>query len=241
MANLRIALGRRAQVADGTWAFELRLLGQEFLFKPGQSLDLTYSHAPSPDPRGHTRPFSIANGPGADHLVIATRIRQSPFKQDLLDAAEGTELQVAGPFGDFTLPKSADDVVMIAGGIGVTPFRSMLEDASARALELDLSLIHSNRTPEETPFLNELKRWTTGNRRFTYLPTMTQMEKSQGSWIGARRRIDAAFLDEVLDEQRGRALYMLAGPARFVTGMRAALEQAGVPDDRVRSEDFPGY
>lgn len=241
MPELRVVLGRKEEVAEGTWGFRLRLNGQEFAFRPGQSMDLTFPGAPSPDPRGHKRTFSIANSPGASDLLFATRIRQSPFKRDLLAAPEGTELVFEGPFGDFNLPKNPADVVMLAGGIGVTPFRSMLEDATARSLAHDLSLIHSNRTPEESPFLDELRRWTTANHRFTYVPTMTQVEKSTKPWLGLRGRVDAAFLNDVLDDDRAKAFYMVAGPLRFVEAARKALDEVGVPDDRVRSEDFPGY
>ncbi|MGH7725124.1 MAG: ferredoxin--NADP reductase [Candidatus Eiseniibacteriota bacterium] len=239
MPELTVKLGKREEVAEGTWSFRLRT-DEPFDFRPGQTVDLTWPTAPTPDPRGHKRTFSIANTPGSD-LMIATRIRESPFKKDLLAAQPGTEIHLEGPFGDFNLPKNPADVVMLAGGIGVTPFRSMLEDATARSLTHDLSLIHVNRTPEETPFLEELRRWTTANHRFTYVPTMTRPERSKTQWLGLRGRADAAFLEDVLDDGRASAFYMVAGPLAFVEATRKALEQVGVPDGRVRSEDFPGY
>jgi ferredoxin-NADP reductase len=241
MAAIRVRLVRREPVADGTVAFRFKPVDGNFSFLPGQAIDLRWDGAPSPDPRGHVRPFTIANSPGTGQIMIATRIRESPFKQDLLDASFGEEMEADGPWGDFVLPKDAKDVVMIAGGIGVTPFRSILEDAVARSLPHDLSLIHAARTPEETPFLEEFRRWTTGHPRFTYLPTMTRPQDSGQPWLGMRRRVDAPFLDETLDDRRAAALYMVSGPPAFVKDVAAALVTVGVPAGRVMTDEFEGY
>jgi len=91
--------------------------------------------------------------------MVATRVRGSGFKRSLVEAPLGTEVEVHGPYGDFTLPEEPSKIVMLAGGIGVTPFRAMAQDARERSLDHTLSLIHANRTPEEAPFLDELIRW----------------------------------------------------------------------------------
>jgi len=91
--------------------------------------------------------------------MVATRARGSAFKRALVEAPLETTLEVQGPYGDFVLPEEPSEIVMLAGGIGVTPFRAMAEDARERSLDHTLSLIHSNRTPEEAPFLEELIRW----------------------------------------------------------------------------------
>jgi len=91
--------------------------------------------------------------------MVATRVRGSGFKRSLVEAPLGTEVEVHGPYGDFTLPEDPSKIVMLAGGIGVTPFRAMAQDARERSLDHTLSLIHANRTPEEAPFLDELIRW----------------------------------------------------------------------------------
>jgi len=169
-------------------------------------------------------------------------VRGSGFKQTLLEMPLGSKLEISAPWGDFAMPDGVrNDVVMLAGGIGVTPFRAMAEDAVARSLPHDISLIHSNRTPEETPFLADLKRWMTAHGRFTYLPTMTRMEQSSTPWLGERRRIDAEFLDAALDEQRAEARYMVAGPPAFVRAAKDALVAVRVPEDRIRLDEFDGY
>jgi ferredoxin-NADP reductase len=241
MARFAGSLKRREEIAAGTWAVTFGLDGQLFSFLPGQSIDIFLIDPPHPDPRGPRHSFSIAGTAGPDAIQIGTRIRDSVWKKNLLEMPLGAKVEIEGPWGEFTLPKEPCDVVMLAGGIGVTPFRAMAEDASARSLLHDLSLIHSDRTPEETPYLAPLKRWTTANHRFTYLPTMTQMEKSETPWAGARGRIDAKFLDDVLDDRRNEGRYMVAGSAAFVSSVVAALHEVGVEPGRILAEDFPGY
>jgi ferredoxin-NADP reductase len=241
MARFPLSLKRREEIAAGTWAFTLGLDGRELPFIPGQALDLFLVDPPHPDPRGSQHPFTIAGTAGPGAVQIATRIRDSVWKKNLLEMPLGAKLEAEGPWGEFTLPAKPGDIVMLAGGIGITPFRAIAQDATARSLPYDLSLIHSNRTPEETPFLSELRRWTTANHRFTYVPTMTQMQHSHAPWVGLRGRIDAAFLDDVLDDHRNDARYMVAGPGAFVAAVVTSLGEVGIAPDRITSEDFPGY
>ena len=240
-AGTRVTLDRREEIASGTWAFHLGLGGRDFTYQAGQAIDLTDPSAKRPDPRGHVRPFSLAAAPGAPRLTIATRIRQSPFKQELLEAPIGTELYASDPWGEFVIPPNENDVVMLAGGIGVTPFRAMIQDAVAKSARCDLSLIHSARTPEEAPFLEEFRRWSATHPFLAYLPIMTQAGKSAHTWLGETRRVDAALLREVLDDSVAEAFYMVSGPERFVSGATAALAELGVPSARVLTDLFEGY
>src|SRR5262249_17362079 len=132
-------------------------------------------------------------------------------------------------------------VVMLAGGIGVTPFRAMIEDALTRPSQHDLLLIHSSRMPEEAPFLNEFKRWATGSQRVVYRPTMTQAKRSRCKGEGEPRRVDAAFPAHGLPADRNEPLFYVAGPERFVKGVVDVLKNLSVDQDRLRFEEFPGY
>ncbi len=241
MPRTSVTLAHREEIASATWAFRLGLGGGEFPYRAGQTIDLTFPTPPQTDEAGNTRTFSIADAPGSGELLIATRVRGSAFKQSLVEAPIGTALEADGPFGSFTLPNRAQAVVLLAGGIGVTPFRAMIEDVARRKLEHGLTLIHSNRTPEEAPFLEELARWGVDFPRFTYRPTMTHAEASTHSWNGDRRRVDAAFLAEVFPGDRSSALYYAAGPERFVKAVVGSLKEIGVDEDQIRFEEFPGY
>jgi ferredoxin-NADP reductase len=126
MPKLDVTLIRREQIASATWAFTLDPGGTEFPFRAGQTIDLTFPDPPYQDASGNRRTFSLAGAPGMDHLLVATRVRGSAFKRSLVEAPAGTALELEGPFGSLTLPRRATSVVMLAGGIGVTPFRAMV-------------------------------------------------------------------------------------------------------------------
>jgi ferredoxin-NADP reductase len=234
-------LARRETVAVGTEAFTFDYGSEPFPFIPGQAIDLFVRGGLKLGIIEHQHAFSIAGG-GATAIQIATRMRDSQFKNALGELAIGDTVEVDGPWGDFVVPTMTTDIVCLAGGIGVTPFRAMAQQMVAQSRPIDAALLHANRTPEETPFLAELKRWSSTYPRFNYVPIMSQLAKSNDPhYLGLSGRIDAAFLDEMLDEKRDQALYMVAGPEGFVRAMAAALAEIGVPKERVMTEEFPGY
>ena len=159
MAKQTARLAGREQIADATYAFHFDVGAKPLAYKPGQTVDVIQPQPRYTDAAGNRRTFSIADAPGKERLLVATRDRGSAFKRSLIEAPLGAALEIDGPYGSFTLPSKPSDVYFLAGGIGVTPFRSMIEDTRERSLDHTLTLIHSNRTPEEAPFLEELIRW----------------------------------------------------------------------------------
>jgi ferredoxin-NADP reductase len=233
-------LGKIESIADGTWAVEFEL-NDVAEYRPGQTVDITLPEPPHTDAAGDTRTFSCAGAPGRPRLLIATRSRGSAFKRSLVELPHGSHVVVDGFHGSFTLPNKPTHAFLLAGGIGVTPFRAMAEDAIERRLEHRIVLVHSSRTPEEAPFLRELTGWSTGHATFRYLPVMTRAADSKEGWNGERRRVDAALLADIIPADRDEPLYYVAGPERFVKGVASALRALGVDEDRVRAEEFPGY
>ena len=117
----------RAEVAERTMAFSFEK-PPGFDFRPGQSSDLTLVDPPETDSEGDIRTFSIASAPFEDHLMIATRMRDTAFKRSLKRVPLGTALKIDSPVGSFTLHKnSARPAVFLAGGIGITPFFSIAQ------------------------------------------------------------------------------------------------------------------
>ena len=242
MAKMMVTLASRERIADSTYAFSFGLNGEAFRFKPGQTIDLTIPDPLHRDDAGNMRTFSLAGAPGLDHVVVATRVRASAFKRSLVEAPLGSSLEIDGPFGSFTLPKKKTVAYLLAGGIGITPFRSMVEDAIAHSLDHELTLIHSNRTPEEAPFLAELTGWSKEHSgRFRYVPTMTQAAKAETPWKGERRRVGPDLLSGLLPVERNAARYYVAGPEGFVKAAASSLAEVGVDEDQVTAEEFPGY
>ena len=235
-----IRLTRREDVADGTMAFTFtRPSG--FDFRAGQSIDLTLIDPPETDAEGNVRTFTLASAPFEDHLMVATRMTDTAFKRVLRGAPEGLELKLEGPSGSFTLHKNeAKPAVFLAGGIGITPFRSIVRQSAKDGLRRPLYLFYSNRRPEDGAFLDELGRAAKDLSGFRLIPTMTDMDKSQRPWSGETGFIDREMVRRYLSELQG-PIYYIAGPPAMVTAMRGMLVSAEVDEDDIRTEEFSGY
>jgi len=227
-------------VAAGTMRFRFTKPAG-FTYQAGQSIDLTLIDPPETDAEGTSRAFSLASSPDDDHLAITTRMRDTAFKRTLKSMASGTPMQLEGPFGELTLPQRADrPIVFLAGGIGITPFYSMVRYATARTLPHRITLFYSNRRPEDAAFLDELLALPSANPNFAFIPTMTGMVHSSVAWNGERGYIDAAMLKRHLDSAEN-PIYYLAGPLSMVTALRAMLNESGIADNDIRIEEFAGY
>jgi ferredoxin-NADP reductase len=230
----------RVEVAEGTMAFHFEK-PPHFDFKPGQSADVTLSNPPETDSEGNTRTFSIASSPFENQLMFATRMRDTAFKRSLKRVPLGTHVKIDSPMGSFTLHKnSAKPAVFVAGGIGITPFVSVLRQADHDRLPHKLHLFYSNRRPEDTPFLDTLQMLERSNPNFQLVCTMTAMPQSKQEWKGETGLINREMLSRHLTNLQG-PIYYIAGPPAMVAGMRKMLVGAGVDEDDIRTEEFGGY
>lgn len=239
MASLLLSLRHRESIADRTMAFHFGKPAN-FQFIAGQALDLTLITPPHTDAEGNTRTFTIASAPQDDDIVIATRLRDTAFKRVLASVPIGTEVQAEGPDGSFTLHQDVSKpAVFLTGGIGITPFRSIIRDAVARKLVHPLWLFYSNNRPEDAAFLDELQRLADATPSLHFVPTMTDMAKSHRGWHG-----DTGFIDREMISRRLPFLgprYYLAGPPAMVTAMRKMLTASKVRDADIQFEEFSGY
>jgi len=240
MATQIVKLMRTEEIAEGTMAFHFtRPPG--FEFRPGQSIDMTLVDPPETDGEGNTRAFSIASPPFENQLTVATRMRDSAFKQVLRNASPGLEVKIESPGGSFTLHKNpTKPAVFLAGGIGITPFVSMARQAAKEKALQRLYLFYSNRRPEDAAFLDLLAALPAENPNFNFIATMTAMEKSRRKWTGETGNIDRDMLLRHVPEPIG-PIYYLAGPPEMVVAMRKTLMSAGVDEDDMRTEEFSGY
>ena len=235
-----IKLIRSEEIAENTMAFQFtRPVG--FEFRAGQSVDITLIDPPITDAEGDTRAFSIASPPFEERLTIATRMRNSAFKRVFREASHELEVKVEGPSGSFTLHKNpTKPAVFLAGGIGITPFLSMVRQAAKDRPPQSLYLFYSNRRPEDAPFLDLLAALTSENPNFHFIPTMTAMVKSRREWTGETGVIDREMLLRYVPKVLG-PIYYIAGPPAMVAAMRQMLPSAGVDEDDIRTEEFSGY
>jgi ferredoxin-NADP reductase len=238
--NYRSELVSRREVAERTLAFQFRR-PPGFDFTAGQFMEVSLDPSDGKGPRGNTHAFSIASAPQEDALMVTTRMRDSDFKHRLASMPLGTEVTLAPAAGELLLDEDPlRPAVLLAGGIGITPFRSIVLDATRRRLGHEIGLFYSNRRPEDAPFLEELREVSRENPRFQFVPTMTGMEQSHLPWEGERGRIDRAMLAR---HSRGSQppVHYIAGPQKVVDELHAMLTRAGIPEDRVRAETFDGY
>ncbi|SCK24717.1 ferredoxin--NADP reductase [Vogesella sp. LIG4] len=241
MSEYSVRLTARQAVAEGTMAFSFEKPAG-FAYKPGQAMDLILP-GPHADPNSSDarHAFSIVSAPHQGELTVATRMRDSIFKRTLGKLANGTTVTIDGPFGSLTLHKNtARAAVLIAGGIGVTPFMSMLRHAARQQLQQDLLLLYSNRRPEDAAFLGELQQLEKENPRFRLLATMTDMAHSTQAWGGASGKFDGAWIKQAI-AGLAEPVFYVSGPPALVAAMCQALTDAGVDEDEVRSEEFHGY
>ena len=240
MPIYKTTLLRKEDIADGTMAFHFQKPGG-FAFKAGQFGDFTLINPVETDAEGNTRGFSLASAPYEDTLMFATRMRDTAFKRTLKTMEVGTEVSLDAPFGSFTLHNNSRvPAVFLTGGIGVTPVRSIVLQAAHDKLPHKLFLFDSNRKPEDAAFLNALMGAEVENPNYTFVGTMTEMEKSGRKWNGETGYINKAMLEKHVDDLT-LPIYYVAGPASMITAMRKTLNEAGVDDDNIRTEEFSGY
>jgi ferredoxin-NADP reductase len=210
-----------------------------FQFKAGQAITLAINDE-SLGRRQLSRMFSLVSAPFERDLIIATRIRDSAFKQTLKWLPNGTVMQITGPFGELTLGEPKVPAVFIAGGIGITPFMSMLRQAHEDKSEQRIFLVYSNRRPEDAPLIEELQERARTNRNFKFVATMTNMTGSTREWTGEARHIDGEILKRLVGDVRA-PMYYVVGPPGMVAAMEATLCGAGIARGRIQSEQFYGY
>jgi len=228
-------LAGRQEIADGTVAFRLKK-PEGFGFTAGQAVYVTLPAQKDTDSKGKIRTFSIASAPQERELVIATRMTDTAFKHSLAGLPAGSPVGIEGPYGDLTLGGETAPVVFLAGGIGITPFRSMILDSVGRGLKRDVTLFYSNRNPADAAFLSELEELAQDNPRFKLVATMTDV----ADWQGERGYITRKMIERHAGDI-GKPVFYLAGPPAMVAAMETMLATAGVKATSIRSEMFAGY
>lgn len=192
---------------------------------------------PRSDERGNQRFFSIVSQLGGKEFSIASRLSDSAFKQTLAGMPIGSTLQLDMIAGSFVLPDTAlRPLVFIAGGIGITPFISMLRHINDQQLQQMVTVLYSNRNHEAAAFLSELQALEMSAPHVNLVATMTD----DPTWSGQSGLIDSDFIKIHAPEWKS-SLYYVAGPPGMVDAMLIQLESLGIAKQLVRSEQFSGY
>jgi len=210
-------------------------------FEAGQAIDITLVGRSETDAEGNTRTFTIASEPYEKSLMVATRMRDTSFKRVLKVMPLGAAVQIEGPTGVLTLHSdAARTAVFLSGGIGITPFRGIAFGAAKEHLPHRILLFYSNRRPEDAAFLAELQTLEKENLNYKLAATMTEMEKSRRPWHGETGVISTEMLARYLKDVTS-PVYYIAGPPGMVRGLHTMINEFGVDESDIRTEEFSGY
>ncbi len=209
-------------------------------FTPGQLLHWTLPHG-NPDNRGIRRPFTISSSPTEDFLMFTTKFTDeagSSFKLALEEVTPGTEFEIDDPVGVFTLPEDQNQpVTFLGGGVGVTPFRSMIKFATDEKLSRPLTLLYANKTPADIIFRQEFDAWAKENPHFKLAYTVDTPDES---WSGEVGHLSPEMIKKHIADPRSQ-IYLICGPAGMIASYREVLGKLGLGDEFVRTENFSGY
>ena len=202
------------------------------------------------DTKGPIRHFSITSSPTEqDFIQISTRIRDTQYKQKLASLEEGTEILAWGPSGEFVLHEDhSKPAVFLSGGIGVTPFRSMIKYATDKQLPIKIIMFDSNRNEQNILYKDEFDRCANQNKNVKIVYTITEEEEGHKSddttnGSGEHGRIDRSMLERHLTKDEvANAVFYICGPPGMLKAMQELLQQElQIPKDRLKVEAFTGY
>jgi ferredoxin-NADP reductase len=239
MRNCRAILKGRDALCNGTTGLYFER-PDGFGFKPGQFANFTLDSAIATDAGGSTRSLSIASAPHEKDLVVAMRMRDTGFKRAASALPIGSPFLLEGPYGNLILHRDITrPAVFLAGGIGITPFRSMIRHATEVGSAHRIFLFYSIRRAEEAAFLKELREIHELDLHFKFIPTITHPDGVPHHWEGEIGHINEPMLTKWLPDYQVPIFYV-AGPPGMVAGMRHMLSEVGVSDDDIRAEEFAG-
>ena len=238
MAKVNIKLRSKNEVASETMEFHFEKPAG-FTFKAGQFADYTLINPSETDTEGDTRGFSLG-APCEEEIIFTTRMRDTAFKRSLKKMPVGTEVVFDGAYGSFTLQNNTKiPAVFLSGGIGITPMRSIILQATHDKTAHKIFLFYANKTPKDAAYLDELADAQKANTNFKLIASMTDVDGSK-DWKGET----GFFTKEMLQKYIGDLtlpIYYISGPASMVTSIRKTLNEIGIDDDNIRTEEFSGY
>jgi ferredoxin-NADP reductase len=220
-----LKLIHKEQLVDNIWSYRFQPT-EPLSWTAGQYVSVELPHD-NPDEEGSKRWFTNAAAPYEGVVQITTRVTGSTFKQALAALAEGDELQlIENPDGDFVWQGSDLPMVFIAGGIGVTPFYSILKQRVYEQLPIDVTLIYGART-EAVAFKDELAQWSADNDNFNVKYVI-------GEPLTAEKLIE-------LEPNLNQSLVYLSGPEPMVEALGESLKAHGLPEAQFKHDSFPNY
>ena len=238
--RLVLQLKEKRQVASNAWDF-IFATNRKLAFTPGQYMEWTLGHE-EPDSRGNRRYFTLASAPTEHNLRLGVRFNNpsSTYKQAMLAMGRGDEIIAGQLAGDFTLPRvRSQPLVFIAGGIGITPYRSMIKFLLDTHRRRPITLFYGAPTVRDFAY-QEI--WDQAERKLG-IHTIRIVEKSDGmprGWAGLVGRIQPEMIRTYAPHYR-KAIFYISGPNVMVDAVKGMLRKMGIPDSQIKTDFFAGY
>lgn len=209
-------------------------------YKAGQFVIMDLGTAK--DPEGTTRCFSIASSPTEkDFILISTRIHETPFKRKLGDLNVGDLISMKGPLGRFILHENySKHAVMLSGGIGIVPFRSMIKYATDKNLPIKITLFYANRNEDNILYRSEFDEWAKTNPNLKIIYTL---DESSSDWKGEQGFISKAMIMKYLGiNEVNDSIFYICGPPGLLNAAKKLLrEEMNISRDKIKIEIFGKY
>jgi len=228
--KLILTLEKRAELAPGIYDFEFTS-DQAMAFKPGQYMELTLEH-PEQDSRGIRRYLTIASSPTERQIRLGIKFYNNPssFKKSLMLAKPGQKIVASQLAGDFTLPRDKNKkLVFIAGGIGITPFRSMIKYLLDTNEKRSIVLFYLNKTCNDFAYKDIFDK---AEQQLGIKVVYSIVDIPSASYYQAIR-------EEVPDWQE--RFFYISGPPSMVSAFETSLKKIGVKKSHIKTDYFPGF
>ena len=210
-------------------------------FKPGQYLEWTLGHKKA-DNRGNRRYFTIASSPTEKELLLGVKFYPKPssFKKALAYMNDGDTIIASQLSGDFVLPRNRKrKLVFIAGGIGITPFRSMIKYLIDTKQKRDIVLIYSNKTEKDIVY-KDIFDLASQYFNLKIIYTLTDLRGRQTNLAGRRGSIDGRMILEEIKDWEERTYY-ISGPPSMVASTEKVIKNLGLSSNHIKTDFFPGF
>jgi ferredoxin-NADP reductase len=237
---LGLRLKRKVQLAPDVYDF-IFARPPQMAFAPGQYMEWTLGHQ-DPDSRGNRRYFTLASSPTEPELRVGVKFNKesSSFKKAMLAMDEQTEIVANQLAGDFVLPKDPKQkLVFLAGGIGVTPFRSMITYMLDTYDRRPVVLFYANKTSDDILYRDVFDR-AERELGIEVIYTLTDARKLPASWQGRVGRLSPKLIQAVVPDYQDCVFY-ISGPNQMVDSFRGLLRDLGVIPARIKTDFFPGF
>ncbi len=235
--RFKLTLERIEKTASGCYDYVFAT-NRPVQHEPGQYLDWTI-HSRRGDDRGNRRTFTIASAPSESHVRLGVKFYANPsaYKQTLLNMKPGDVVYGAQLGGDFTLPKSDEKLAFIAGGIGVTPFRSMIQHMMDVRDEGSVTLFYGTNNASEIAYVDVFNRAENELGLRTVYAVANDYQAQTNFHKGF---IDAELIKREMPDYAERLFY-ISGPHAMVLKFEQVLAELGISRRRIMTDYFPGF